>query len=152
MALLLKWDEEDDEGRVWGETLKVKVRMETKKPLRRGTKIKVGSMAEEVWIPITIEKLPDFCYQCGRLGHVMNECEEDDSEEEDEEENQYSPWMRGSSVFKAESEGKKKRGKKDEEKEEINKQETNGSKHRTPTAATAEEVQCSRLPLLLLKK
>lgn len=63
--------------------------MDIKKPLRRGTKLKVGSMAEEKWIPITIEKLPDFCYQCGRLGHVMNECEEEDSEDEEEEDTQY---------------------------------------------------------------
>lgn len=85
IGTFVKMVEDGEEDRVWGETLRVKVRMEVNKPLRRGTKVKVGSMAEERWTPITIEKLPDFYYQCGRLGH-MNECEEDDSEGEDEEE------------------------------------------------------------------
>lgn len=65
IGAFVKMNEEEEEGRVWGETLRVKVKLEANKPLRRGTKVKVGSMAEEEWIPITIEKLPDFCYQCG---------------------------------------------------------------------------------------
>lgn len=54
-------------------------------------------MAEERWVPITIEKHSDFWYQCGRLGHVMKDCEEDDSEEK-EEGNQYGPWLRESTL------------------------------------------------------
>lgn len=48
----------------------------TEEPLKRGTNVKIGSMAEKTWIPITYEKLPDFCYYCGKLGHVFQECTE----------------------------------------------------------------------------
>lgn len=59
-----------DCGSPKGETLRVRVITDIKKPLRRGTNVKVDSMGEEIWSPITYEKLPDFCYQCGLIGHV----------------------------------------------------------------------------------
>lgn len=75
IGTFVKLEEEEEESRVWGKTLRVKVKFDINKPLRRGTKINVGSIVEEAWIPITIEKLLDVCYQCGRLGHVMNDYE-----------------------------------------------------------------------------
>lgn len=33
-------------------------------------------MADERWIPITYEKLPIFCYGCGKLDQVLKDCEE----------------------------------------------------------------------------
>lgn len=63
--------------KIEGETLRVKVKINIKESLKRGTNVKTGSMAEKKWIPITYEKLPDFCYYCGRLGHVVHECHEE---------------------------------------------------------------------------
>lgn len=64
------------------------------KPLRRGTNLTVGAEEEDRWISIPIEKLEDFCYKCGRLGHVLKECEEEGSE--DDQDLQYRGWMRES--------------------------------------------------------
>lgn len=86
--------ETDEEGHHWGKTLRVKVKLDINKPLRRGTYLIIGASEKEKWIPITIEKLPDFCYMCGKLGHVLKECDEKNGTEE--EEPQYGVWMRAS--------------------------------------------------------
>lgn len=62
----------DDYGRMKGETLRFRIKMDIREPIKRGTNIKPGAMAEKVWIPITYEKLP--CYYCGMLGHTVQEC------------------------------------------------------------------------------
>lgn len=49
-------------------------------------------MADERWIPITYEKLPDFCYSCGRLGHVVKDCDEHLGTENSQL--QYGSWLR----------------------------------------------------------
>lgn len=36
-------------------------------------------MIDEKWIPVTYEKLLDFCYACGKLGHMMKDCDSDSS-------------------------------------------------------------------------
>lgn len=64
----------DDEGMCWGRTLRVRVSIDVKKPLRRVVKLKVGSMGEETLIPVTYEKLMGFCYECGKLGYVLVDC------------------------------------------------------------------------------
>lgn len=61
----------DDYGKMKGETLRVRIRMDVREPIKRGTDIKTGAMAENAWIPVTYEKFLDFCYFCGRLGHIV---------------------------------------------------------------------------------
>lgn len=79
--------ETDEDGRCWGQTLKVRIRLDVRKALRRGMMFKVGAMADERWIPITYEKLPHFCYGCGIIGHVLKDCES--TEDPNEENLQY---------------------------------------------------------------
>ncbi|MBA0862400.1 hypothetical protein Goshw_007960, partial [Gossypium schwendimanii] len=43
------------------------------KPLRRGIFVSIGN-ENRVWIPFKYEKLPTFCFGCGRLGHGLQEC------------------------------------------------------------------------------
>lgn len=86
----------DENGRQWGETLRVRVKIDTSKPLRRGAQLFVGTTEEAKWIPITIEKLPDFYYGCGRMGHVQKDCDEE--EEDNTQKAQYGSWLREESV------------------------------------------------------
>lgn len=49
-------------------SVRMKVVIGLTKPLRRGTKIKIGN-SEPCWVPITYERLPSFCYWCGKLAY-----------------------------------------------------------------------------------
>lgn len=81
-------------------SVRMKVTVDLEKPIKRGTKIKIGSNAT-CWIPITYERLPSFCYWCGKLGHTHKDCEQllDKEEQEgniDENQMPYGDWMRSS--------------------------------------------------------
>lgn len=71
----------DEYGKMEGETLRLKIIIDVNEPIKRGTYMKIGSKEEMVWILITFEKFPDFCYYCGMLGHVMQDCDEEGVEE-----------------------------------------------------------------------
>lgn len=60
----------------WGESLRIKILIDITKPLRRGIWIKLGESQEKFWIHIRYERLPDFCYGCGKIGHTVKECKE----------------------------------------------------------------------------
>lgn len=48
------------------------------KAIRRGTHICLDKVAP-LWILVKYERLPSFCYECGRLGHTMVECDTSDN-------------------------------------------------------------------------
>ena len=52
----------------WGKHLTVKVSINTSKPLKRGKMISVEG-GGRVLAMFRYERLPDFCYVCGRLDH-----------------------------------------------------------------------------------
>lgn len=55
-------------------SVRIRITLDLNKPLKRGTKICIGSGAP-CWIPVTYERLPSFCYWCGHLGHTCKDCE-----------------------------------------------------------------------------
>ncbi|KAL7183946.1 hypothetical protein ACSBR2_026172 [Camellia fascicularis] len=48
--------------------------VDTTKPLPRGFWLKRPSEGNDIWISYKFEKLSNFCYACGRLGHDRNGC------------------------------------------------------------------------------
>ena len=58
----------------WGRYLRVRVIIDISKPLKRGSKIVVPRGGNELVI-FKYEKLPDFCYVCGRRDHQEIECD-----------------------------------------------------------------------------
>lgn len=85
--------------------VRIKVLLNLEKPLKRGTKIKIGQ--EKIcWIPIAYERLPNFCYICGHLGHSMKDCDhyvpQPEIRDAQEEENihPFGDWLRASPMKK----------------------------------------------------
>lgn len=81
----------DKEDKSWENSLRIKVKIDVKELLERGLVIKVGTRAKESWVSVTYERLPDFCYKCGKLGHTYMDCDEEIPKEE---EGLYGDWMR----------------------------------------------------------
>lgn len=53
---------------------RVQVMLDTRKPLIPGYYRK-RQEAEPCWVPLKDEKISDFCYACGRIGHTQSACE-----------------------------------------------------------------------------
>ncbi|XP_057452226.1 uncharacterized protein LOC130744049 [Lotus japonicus] len=80
-----------------GKYARVRVSVDLQKPLKRGaiaqiTPIKKGK------IFFKYERLPDFCYECGMLGHTFKDCpdRDDDREEDEKQKFPFGKWMRAS--------------------------------------------------------
>lgn len=78
-------------------SIRMKVEIQLSKPLKRGIKVRIGT-SEPCWLPITYERLPYFCYYCGRLGHTHKDCDqvEESEEEVTEDKLPYGDFMRAS--------------------------------------------------------
>jgi len=64
----------DDKGKAWGPYLRVRVKIDITKPLRRGVSIFSKKRQAKEWYEVRYEKLPSYCYSCGRIGHSSVEC------------------------------------------------------------------------------
>ena len=64
----------DDEETDGGEFMRVRVELDITKPLNRGRRVRFGPDSDG-WVLFQYERLPIFCYWCGRLTHDPKECE-----------------------------------------------------------------------------
>ena len=85
-----------EKGVQWGKFLRVRIRFDATTQLIKGKKVSIEG-GEGRWIFFKYERLPNFCYQCGRLDHGEKDCPERKVEENhgDEERKQYGAWLRG---------------------------------------------------------
>ena len=56
-----------------GKYIRVRVKVDTTQPLCRGRLVKFGGPTP-VWVSCKYERLPIFCYWCGKLNHDEKEC------------------------------------------------------------------------------
>jgi hypothetical protein len=69
------WLEEVDlagDGAGWGRCLRICVEIDLTKPLERGRALRLDG--KSYWVSFKYEKLPMFCFECGRLVHGEKGC------------------------------------------------------------------------------
>lgn len=45
-------------------------------PLHKCVWVKSGEYQEDICVILTYECLPDFCFACGKIGHVLRDCDD----------------------------------------------------------------------------
>ncbi|XP_050233442.1 uncharacterized protein LOC126681928 [Mercurialis annua] len=85
-------ERDDEEGKGWNMYCRIRVLIDTTKPLMRGTKV-INLLGEHCWISFKYERIQNFCYWCGLLDHMEVECE-DKPETTEVSEWPYGPGLR----------------------------------------------------------
>lgn len=84
----------------FGKYIRIKVEIDTTKPLKRGLTVVVGGV--KMWLPIKYEGLPLFCYHCGMIGYTFRACDElDHKEEQNSQEMAYGSDIKASPTKKS---------------------------------------------------
>ncbi|KAL5814649.1 hypothetical protein ACOSQ4_025290 [Xanthoceras sorbifolium] len=66
----------------WGKFLRVKVAMNISKPLKRGVRVWIEEFGVMVVALVRYERLPDFCFACGYVGHSFRDCSNSEAKHE----------------------------------------------------------------------
>ncbi|KAL0359793.1 UNVERIFIED_CONTAM: hypothetical protein Sangu_0828700 [Sesamum angustifolium] len=85
----------DSNGEVWGSSVRIRVAIDTSKPLKRVLKLRTV-LGDEQLVTFTYERLPNFCYLCGRLGHLSRVCDLQlqDGFSDPGQHTPFGPWLR----------------------------------------------------------
>jgi hypothetical protein len=85
----------DLDGRCWGTFVRARICLLITQPLKRRIKVKLGKEAAPFWVDVKYERLPDFCFICGLIGHVSKDCSTPVEEDWRKPEGyRYGNWLR----------------------------------------------------------
>ena len=87
--------------------MRVRVDLPIKKPLRRGGYV-TNMDGERCWVSFKYERLPTFCFTCGKIGHDDKYC--GIKIEKQPLERQYGEWVRARGASKGANKGSKGAG------------------------------------------
>ncbi|KAL0352102.1 UNVERIFIED_CONTAM: hypothetical protein Scaly_1598900 [Sesamum calycinum] len=93
-----------ENGLVWSSTLKLRVSLDVSKPLKSALRL-FSAQGIEKLVTLTYNRLPNFCYLCGCLGHIAKfcpKCYKDDFIDPGES-LPYGPWLRENNQPKAQT-------------------------------------------------
>jgi hypothetical protein len=82
------------DGVGWGRCLRLRVHIDLSKPLERGRALHLGG--QSYWVMFKYEKLPMFCFLCGRVVHGRLGCpvRRDSNSHAAEEKKDWGTWLR----------------------------------------------------------
>ncbi|KAK4391485.1 hypothetical protein Sango_1926300 [Sesamum angolense] len=85
----------EESGKAWGSSLRIQVAINVTQPLVRVLRV-CTTMGEELVVSFTYECLQNFCYLCGRLGHIHSYYESRFEEcfQDPREDLPYGAWLR----------------------------------------------------------
>lgn len=87
-------DVEEVDTSEWGRWLRIRVAVDLAKPLMRGRRLSLPG-GDKILALFRYERLPDFCYVCGRVDHMERDCSySKTSTDNDAVKFQYGPWLR----------------------------------------------------------
>lgn len=72
--------------------MRIQVEVDLSKPLLTGFYRKIRS--RDTWIHFAYERLAEFCYTCGRVGHGKVLCPFSQAPNQSSDKSQYGPWLR----------------------------------------------------------
>ncbi|KAL5780526.1 hypothetical protein ACOSQ2_011263 [Xanthoceras sorbifolium] len=89
-------------GDCTGKFLRVRVSVDVLRPLKRGLRIRLEDSEEEQTLLLRYEKMPEFCFECGLIGHSFRECPSKNPQKDatDLIKHKYGTWIRASSPTK----------------------------------------------------
>lgn len=88
---LIGFEDPDQPGGMRG-YLRSRVELNASNPLPLGIWLLRPDQTES-WVEFLYERLANFCFQCGRLGHGLDHCKFDCVPDEDDGKRQYGSWM-----------------------------------------------------------
>ncbi|KAL5839078.1 hypothetical protein ACOSQ4_011686 [Xanthoceras sorbifolium] len=83
-----------------GKFLRVRVLIDVTKPLKRGLRFEVGD-GEMCSALLCYERLPNFCFFCGCMGHLLRECQSNNKGLLDHSSLKFGAWMRAPAASKS---------------------------------------------------
>lgn len=87
----------DATGECFGQILRLRISVDVTKPLKKLIELEQeGEDEEDIPMRVMYERLPDFCFCCGRIGHQYRECVYYKSQSKDEM--SYVPWLKALTI------------------------------------------------------
>ncbi|KAL8135008.1 hypothetical protein AgCh_009873 [Apium graveolens] len=79
---------------IWVEYMRVKIKLDVRKPLKKRKKIKRKNGTEFV-VSCKYERLGDFCFVCGHVTHTERFCRQNLDNRGEESLKEWGGWLRG---------------------------------------------------------
>ncbi|KAK3023407.1 hypothetical protein RJ639_042795 [Escallonia herrerae] len=76
----------------WYKYLRIRVEIDIRKPLHTGSSRSRDTL-NSAWIGLQYERLPDFCFNCGRPGHVLRSCSYPLITSQAHPKSPFRPWL-----------------------------------------------------------
>lgn len=77
----------------WSAFIRVRAGIDVTKPLKKGVRIRI-SPSQSFWLEYKYERLPTYCFTCGKIGHAQKHCPKQFEDDYVEGENMYGPELR----------------------------------------------------------